>query len=506
MRRTLGIFLTVTLLLAAAFGTVWTLVDSRKEQITYTENVLQGDVGAAGGITVDTRYEYQNHLVWFSRHRPTETMKTETEFKYYVKQAQFDYEHRYTGINMNIIDTTNINWDWEVRELADDTGLEGLMKAYYDLYHGTEQGELTNTYIRYADYCEYYPLQIYVEGGKENYGYWDPYTKGRYGEYDENIGKIFNDYFKIPVMEDDWVQVVIDKRSSGYVAESVNITNSRKGEDYCVISGCGTATEDAIYFTFNATTNSGKPVDTSLIPGGYGLYALDQSAEGVDYSSLRTLRPLDESYYYADMWVDEEHDLLMLHTEKENVWYLSVIDLETMETVQEVELMVEDPDSYCWIMDQDGFLLSVIENESISVFEQNGDGLYEFRFTAPLPPSSIEVQADSMEGFDPDIHEGENQTFLVDNPIYNIGRYDSGYAFDGERLAVVCRLEGYQLEEGHLVWEEKNGYNLAIYTADGLVYFGEYLSSLEPLGTVEYDHRKCRLQEVTVSFAPESFQ
>ena len=329
MRRTLGILLAAVILLTASLGIVWAVVDSRGDQITYTENLLRGDVSAAEGITVDTRYEYQNHMVWFSRHRPAETMEADTEFRYYIEQAQFDRERRYTGIDMSIIDTTNINWDWEVRDLADDSGLEGLMKAYYDLYHGTEQGELTNTYIRYADYCEYYPLQIYVDGGKENYGYWDPYTVQRYGDYDEDIGKVFNDYFKIPVMEDDWVQVVIDKRSSGYASESVDITNSRKGKDYCQISGCGTATEDAIYFTFNATTNSGRPIDTSLIPGGYGLYALDQSGEGVDYESLRTLRPLDESFYYMDMWVDEVHNYLMVQMEKEDIWYLSVIDLET---------------------------------------------------------------------------------------------------------------------------------------------------------------------------------
>ena len=502
MHRTLGILLAVVLLLTASLGIVWAVVESRADQITYTENILLGDVSAAEGITVDTRYEYQNHMVWFSQHRPAETMETDTEFRYYVEQAQFDQERRYTGINMNIIDTTYINWDWEVRDLADDSGLEGLMKAYYDLYHATEQGELTNTYIRYADYCEYYPLQIHVDGGKENYGYWDPYTKDRYGEYDADIGKIFNDYFKIPVMEDDWVQVVIDKRHSGYVSESVDITNSRKGEDYCQISGCGTATEDAIYFTFNATTNSGSPLDTSLIPGGYGLYALYQSAEGVDYESLRTLRPLDDSYYSMDMWVVEVRKYLMVQMEKEDIWYLSVMDLETMETLQQIELMEQDPEQYCWVSAQDGFILSVIEQVSVTVYEQNDEGLYEYRFTAPLPPSNIEVQADSMEGFDPDIHEGENQTFRVDNPIYNIGRYYSAYAFDGQRLAVAGRLEGHYLEDNHLVWDAKAGYNLAVYTKDGLQYFGEYISSLEPVGTTEYDYRKCSLHDISVSFDP----
>lgn len=502
MHRTLGILLAVVLLLTASLGIVWAVVDSRADQITYTENILLGDVSAAEGITVDTRYEYQNHMVWFSRHRPAETMETDTEFRYYIEQAQFDRERRYTGIDMSIIDTTNINWDWEVRDLADDSGLEGLMKAYYDLYHGTEQGELTNTYIRYADYCEYYPLQIYVDGGKENYGYWDPYTVQRYGDYDEDIGKVFNDYFKIPVMEDDWVQVVIDKRSSGYASESVDITNSRKGKDYCQISGCGTATEDAIYFTFNATTNSGRPIDTSLIPGGYGLYALDQSGEGVDYESLRTLRPLDESFYYMDMWVDEVHNYLMVQMEKEDIWYLAVIDLETMETLQQIELMEQDPEQYCWVSAQDGFLLSVIEQVSVAVFEQNGEGLYEYRFTAPLPEARIVVNELPLEGADTEIYGEDNYAFIEDNPIYNIGRYYSGYAFDGKRLAVVSRLEGRYLENGVLVWDEKAGYNLAVYTKYGLQYFGEYISSLEPVGTTEYDYRKCSLHDISVSFDP----
>lgn len=503
MRRLLVIFFAVLVLAGVLMGTVSAVVDSPADQITYTENVLLGDPSSAEGVTVSARYDYMDHLVWFSDHRPAEGESTDTDFRYYTSHTPFSDELVYYGVDMEVVSAWEMDWDYEIENTEDPGKFQGLMKAYYDLYMETEEGELTNTYIRYADSCDYYPLFGFVDAPGLTYSYWEAYEEC-YNAYSDSrligVTRAFNDYFRIPVLEDDWVQVVIDKRYSGSVSESIDVSESRKGADCYSMGSVGAVTGDTIYFTFNAVTDQGNTVDTSLIPGGYGLYAISIAGDVVDCDSLRTVCSLDPTHVPQEMWVDEAHDLLMLRTEKDSIWYLTVIDLETMEIAQQIELLELPEDSYCWTEVGDDFVLSVIDEVSISIYQQNEQGLYEFCYTAPLPSETLEDYAEDPE--DSALESWRRRH----NPIYNVN-INVEYDFDGERLAVVSVMEmGYLPGEDEArygtkaIWDDMCAYNLAIYTEDGLQYFGEYISSLEPIGVTEYAQRRCRLEDISVSF------
>ena len=72
--------------------------------------------------------------------------------------------------------------------------------------------------------------------------------------------------------------------------------------------------------------------------------------------------------------------------------------------------------------------------------------------------------------------------------------YDGAYAFDGQRLAVVQRKEE-QTETGY---KRFCGFRVSVYTGEGRVYWGEYISSLETL--TEWPHSYCGLEQINVSW------
>lgn len=487
MRRTLAVLLAALVLVAALTCVAFGVIGATKDQVTYQENILYGDASIAEGLTVSARYGYDNHVYWFTDHQPALGGETDTTFRFYTNEQQFDYAETYDGAYMEVVDTWDIYWDYIVEtEGVDTSRFFGLLEAYYELYQDTELGELTNTYLRYADYCDYYPLNGWMDFPENTDGYWQYYDDCyRYGE-DAAAAKAFNDYFRIPVLEDDWVQVVIDRRTGNGAAESVDVSNSRKGTDYFQMECVGVTSSTTMYFTFRPYTAQGNLVDTSLIPGGYGLYAIDYAKNeygrnAADYTTLRTLCALDPAYVPLQMWVDEEQNVLVLETEENEAWYLTVIDLETNEIIQHLELLQPPEDQYCWARFEDDFIVVMVLDVSVSVFEQNEDGLYEFRFTASVP-----------EFDDPLRHD----TYWYDengNEIYSIDTYNLYFDFDGERLAVVS---GIDQDYGYYA-VDACAYALSIYTENGLQFCAEYMSSLQPLGQTDYN-RQCRKEELDV--------
>ena len=113
-----------------------------------------------------------------------------------------------------------------------------------------------------------------------------------------------------------------------------------------------------------------------------------------------------------------------------------------------------------------------MEDNGITVWQKNAEGLYEYQFTSAL--------------------QGENTA-------YNY--YMAQFAFDGERLAVSNWIEGrYIVEENIFSSSPISGYSLEIYTEEGCVYSGRYTASLESKDNRWYDQR-CRLHDITLTWS-----
>lgn len=476
MKRIVILFLAVLLALSGILGTSLA-VGVTQDQVTHDEAVLCGDPAAAEGLEVSLRYGLDhNYLLWYTDCSFDREMTSQTDFNCHVFAPNFSQATPdYAGVHMEVVgsymgmDYLENIFRMEIRNGA--TGvLPGMLGAYQELYNETPEGGLTNTYIRFADHCEYYPLAGVIELPTGGY-HWNIYSQSSYFWGGKETAEAFNAYFRIPVLPDDQLQVVVDKRT-GTVMESVDVTNWRKGEDWYDISNVGVCHENTAYFTFNAITEKGNTVDTSLIPGGYGLYSFTFGENGkVDTASLKTLRPLDPSFVPYEMKIDEEFGNLHYFTTKDNSIYLTVIDLNTMETLQEICVQSADADSWQHYWLQDNCIISVAEDNRITVWQKNDAGLYEYRFTTLL--------------------YGENDGFDL---------YYAEFAFDGERLAVGNWIEGhYIVEENIFSANPISGYSLEIYTEEGCVYSGRYTASLESKDTHWRDQR-CRLHDISLTW------
>lgn len=79
--------------------------------------------------------------------------------------------------------------------------------------------------------------------------------------------KAWNDFFKIPVLEEEYMTFRLAKGSDGELFVTTDYSITKGGDDFGFnVQSCDT--EDASYFFFDAHSLNGRVVDTSLIPGG----------------------------------------------------------------------------------------------------------------------------------------------------------------------------------------------------------------------------------------------
>lgn len=487
MRRRLLILTVVFLLAAVLMAAAFAAINPGGEALTYEVKDQMGDESLTEGLTVTTRYDYWNHAYWFSNHEPFRGEATDTDFRYYINYPNFSDGLQYRGVIMDVEEEPGYStWEYQVEQTAEGKGYQdavftGLEKAYYELYSSTAEGELRLEYIRYADYCDYYPLAGYVDVEGARWNYWNLYGMHSADSKEKlEAAVFFNNYFRIPVLEDDHVLMVADRQIYGAVAEAVDVSESRKGADWYQMETVGITTEDRVYFTFDAHTGMGNLVDTSLIPGGYGLYVMDISEDEDGYrtgelDSLRTVCGLDPEYAPRDIWVDEAYGLVVLQTEKDGGWYLQLLDDETFETLQLIRVR-PDREGYSWLEVGENFLACITWGEDMSVYSRDEQGLYSLSFQTDIPAK--------------------------DDPRYNFDWYgETAYAFDGTYLAVASRMWAEYMDGVYPVIDVACGYSLAIYGAEGLAYFANYESSLEPEDQDGwYGDRKIYMEDIQIQW------
>lgn len=114
--------------------------------------------------------------------------------------------------------------------------------------------------------------------------------------------KAWNDFFRIPVLDDEYYDVGLTKGSDGEIYETTDYGTAEGDDDfYFNVQSCDT--DEAAYFFFESHSMSGNVVDTSLIPGGYGIYRMPHGEKDGKSSieRLETVYPLDPNAYYQSI-------------------------------------------------------------------------------------------------------------------------------------------------------------------------------------------------------------
>ena len=452
------ILMTLVLLLSVCgVGVLAADVFEAHDQVVLTEKTVYGDRSKADGLTVQIDSHYQRKVFWNTTLRFGEETGAQTEYDFSAKEIREDYPVVYEGIQIGNPAHGGVDFDL-------DNPQEGLWVAYKELYDETEPGQEKERDIRLKDYIDHYPMTIALDFPNARYSAeaWESFAGMDVTPGSEAYAiQVLRDYYKIPVLEDEYYGIHVRKRESGAQSGWGGGT-SQYGDryymqDYSVLS------DNACYFTFSTLTDDGKIVDTGELSDGYGIYRLpyrteydEQSGEDIsiiEADDLEMVYPLTPGIDLSSLSINAEQTCLYLHAVENGVYSITVIDLATMKAIQKQEVLVVEDDSWWSIWDYNDFMAILLNPaQEFAVMSKEKDGRLKLEYICPIQPERLE------------------SSFSI---------YDAAMDFDGERLALARRME---IEEKHEEeYRDRTTCNLqiAVYEENGLAYVGEYKSSLD---------------------------
>ena len=511
MKKHLVICLLLLSLLAA--GTVWgkgQILESR-DRLEFAEETISGDIAAAEGIRLAQRVSLKGHVYWNSVLSVENKKLAVQNSSSYSKEAEIPrYWNIYSNKGIHIMDLLEgDSWSYGVMENSRtveprNMAKGGIVKAFSELLKETPAGSRGTKRIRLGDYLDYYPLSIQIDLSDENgrdpyYGLYtfdfSYYTMDRRSDPYVYTMRRIADFFAIPVLEDQYAVIDLYKsnndKASNQSAETWGLTpvDMDTGDSFGLYTNNAVGKE-AIYFYFNNRTLKGNLVDTSHIPGGYGIYRLpigswtfttlqegknhSEEVEGPIADQLSMWYGIDEEAQIQHIWLNEDQSRLLIHQVIGNNYYVDVVDTSTGIRLQQLDLGKAE---IFWNSDTQSFSC---------VYEDSGD--YEILwFNGADGKSSLKLISDDEAGnyvvymdIPLDI-DAERDIYLKDqaNGIYR------STAFDGKRLAIAG--SSYNTYFDGTDWSPKrySGCSPYLFVIDreGIKYFGIFRCSLDKANT-----------------------
>ena len=478
MRKTLMIFLALVLVCGCGTALAAQAVSAPREEILFQEHIFSGDPAAADGLTVQLKTGMRYKLNWESTVQfSAQDYRAETSFRFLPAGQAEQPEMSYRGVEINFYHD------------AATTGSDdvfGFSTAYQSLLDTLSPGESGSMTIRFADYYDEYPFEFSIDLPGVNY---DPLVNWQDASADsewlgERAQVALGCFFRIPVLQDEYVELGIDKNMDGS-GSARSISSVREGDRFWM-NVESVITDDTCFFWFGNRTDKDRLVDTSRIPGGYGIYILPYVQSEADSfpvtylcaDQLACFFPLDPAVEIRHLGLTPDGSALVLHTVENNIYYVTLIDVKTAAVLQKLAVMDDFTDEdYTNITETDDFTCIRVSERRICVLTQEADGRFRVALTSDF---------DSELPF----AVGHSST--------------SEMAFDGERLALVRNDEtvlvngaastkrylagstaGLITEDGTYV--DNCGFTIAVFDASGLAYYGGYRSSLEGVNYVSND-------------------
>ena len=462
MRRTFTVFLAVCILLIFGFVSVHVIFIGVADDVQVTRETLYGDPSAVDGARILARNMYHRNLLWETSMIHDEELEVSTEFTFSNENIIIPKEPAWAGIE--------IGWMRDLfffnsSRLPESSRIkyEKLLSAMDKMIESIPNGGQKSFGLDFGKYLDYYPLdgQVIL-----------PQLSTVFSEFEhwfsdsEAISKAINDFFRIPITGAFSVDYRLDKKdnhTSGYASMNV---------DY-QFHASGVATENACYFTFDATMEDGSVVDTSLIPGGYGIYCLPYEGSVLKLDQLKMVYSLDPTEGYESMALAGDGKYLLLHTWNDDDLMLTVIDIATMTQIQRVNIHTRSSDVRLDVICYDDFIL-MVENSSVSdeldrltVWEECPDHSWKHSFTVRWDLSMI-PDGDHLDLFNTD-------TNAVDFK-------------DGKLVLVTNKIEEYRSYR----YQNYCDFYVLVFEESGMTYAGSYHLNLTDVNSQEPGSRRVR--------------
>ena len=417
------------------------------DNVTFTAIDEWGDKSLLDGVTAQMNFSHHDQLNWEVSFSPNG--ETETAYEYNTFYDRYvNFEPRY-GIEDVFFSTLDLK-----KQHPDIT------KLYEELEQDAKNpGEIRRATLKFKDYFEYYPVNFSLElPGISVIWEW-PSRYEQHGEYSysgitpargKEMLKVFNDYFKIPVHDKDVREITVHASDNGFSYGSSYISTF----DYAFFD---VVFSDCLYFTFNNEVSTNHDferelVDTSLIPGGYGIYSLPYNESEVRYNELKTVYGIPSDATVEVLFCDEERNELYLVLHENDKAILHIIDTVTMTDKTVIRLFDFAYEDNVYVKQYDDFFVFIKNSVDFNVVQRNADGTYKSALTGAMPPETV-----------------------ADRDYFS---YNACFGFDGERL-VVLTVEGPGAEEISILSIQPD---IMVFTKDGLSYYCKWLCSLgEPM-------------------------
>lgn len=360
----------VLLAFAACFVLMYAAgsVSAVEKKAEITETTLFGDSAYADGIEVGFggfAGDYGSYrLAWESSYSfaaDKENAKQETRFVKYKDSGYSSKREARVRIETDpaIPMVLDIAEDYENGELSDDGIPSELLsdnawenakkvKEKFTKEYNNEAG----LYIK--DFFKYYPIDFNATNG----------TTGHYLQFESYSGiasdvmEMFNEvnrFFRIPVLEKQRVFYSFDVGANGKISAyaqygNFNESGSKHTDEAFEFDMQGLDAGDAFYMTFDAhiehpadkaSESREEVVDTSLIPGGYGIYRLPYDAQKGEFYTdrLETVYCLDPKNYNEIVSISPDGKKLLLTVSDGTKVWAEVVRLSDMSLEQQIELM-----------------------------------------------------------------------------------------------------------------------------------------------------------------------
>ena len=492
MKKSFVLLLTLILFISGTACYAQNEILKEKDQVNFKETVLYGDKAVVDGVTVEMKNEYSSNLFWDSTYVIGATPKEETDYRFYA----WDYnENRYNfsgsmDFIIDCIETVGMREDY-----SDDEAYYGLNTAMKELYDQTEPGTENSITVYLKDYVDYYTFGLSLSLPEDwedkttdyyRYSYlwkWEVLEDISYleetGRDKEELKKMkayladleaFHEFFKIPVLDTEVYTLAMAKDAEGNVigtADSHMHGGSGSGEieipDAPNVAGADSFSfrmfsafdDGGCYFTFDPHTSNEAVVDVSLIPGGYGIYHFPYNEKDgtINLDELKMIYPLEVNTQWESMQLDESGENLLLFTWDMEKHYLTIIDRETMTLVDTFELGASEEYIFHWSYED----YLVVCGENLMVFPKDENGRYYKAFSVNM--ESINTKIEQIATND------------------DMFRWDICFDWNGETLLIAGDIQYY--DEGIGRVQFACDFYVAAINATGLLYYGEYESTLE---------------------------
>ena len=491
MRKTLIVFLALVLVCGCGAALAARAVGAPREEISFQEHVFSGDPAAADGLTVQLKAGMQHKANWESTVQfSAQDYRTETRFRFLPAGQAEQPEMSYRGVEINFYRDAATNGDADAF---------GFSEAYQSLLDTLSPGESGSRTIRFSDYYDEYPFEFYIDlpGVRyETLANWENASEDSDWP-GERAQAALGRFFRIPVLTDEYVELGIDKDMDGK-GSARSISSVMEGDRFWMNTE-SVITDDACFFWFGNRTDKDRLVDTSRIPGGYGVYMLPYGPLGPDTETsafyggnenvvytdqLICFFPVDPETRIKYLGLTPDKTRLLLHTVENNLYYVTLIDCKTGTVLQKLAVSDFDPEeNYVNITETEDFICIQQTKGRICVLTQDADGLYQLALLSAYSPDALY------------------------SPTYVTVR---AMAFDGNRLAIVnndetvlvnddSRTKSYLAGTTEALitpdgaYFDNCGFTLTVFDQTGVAYSGAYVSSLESVnyvtgGTLSMDY------------------